>query len=44
MSTAPDGLGHHCAAPFMVLTVEAEGRHLETVGRRGQEWAVQRGE
>lgn len=27
----------------MVLTVEAEGRHLEIVSRRGQQWAVQRG-
>ena len=26
----------------MVLTVEAEGRHLEIVSRRGQQWAVQR--
>lgn len=27
----------------MVLTVEAEGRHLEIVGRRGQQWTVQCG-
>lgn len=42
-----DSLLFVCGAPVkrgrvMVITVEAEGRHLEVVGRRGQEWAVQR--